>query len=118
MVTSIQCKVRSDQQLQIKRQQVPILLNFAMTDYASQGKTREYNIVDLGYSRDHKSYYTALSRSSSAAGTALIQQFAEHKITGGISGWLRQEFRELNVLDEATRLRYESRLPENIFGPL
>jgi hypothetical protein len=117
-VTSIQCKVRSDQQLQIKRQQVPILLNFAMTDYASQGKTREYNVVDLGYSRDHKSYYTALSRSSSAAGTVLIQQFAEHKITGGISGWLRQEFRELNVLDEVTRLRYESRLPENIFGPL
>jgi hypothetical protein len=116
--TTIQCKVRSDQQLQIKRQQVPVLLNFAMTDYASQGKTRAYNVVDLGYSRDHQSYYTALSRSSSAAGTVLIQNFAEHKITGGISGWLRQEFRELNVLDEVTRLRYESQLPENIFGPL
>jgi hypothetical protein len=117
-VSSIQCKARSDQLLQIKRQQVPVLLNFAMTDYASQGKTREYNVVDLGYSRDHQSYYTALSRSSSAAGTVLIQTFNERKITGGISGWLRQEFRELNILDEVTRLRYESRLPDNIFGPL
>jgi hypothetical protein len=78
-----------------------------MTDYASQGKMRAYNVVDLGYSQDHQSYYTALSRSSSTAGTVLIQNFAEHKITGGISGWLRQEFHELNVLDVVTRLRYE-----------
>jgi hypothetical protein len=116
--TNIQCRAQSDQLLQIRRQQVPVLLNFAMTDYASQGKTREYNVVDLGYSRDHQSYYTALSRSSSAAGTLLIQNFSPHKITGGISGWLRQEFRELNILDEVTRLRYENCLPENIFGPL
>jgi hypothetical protein len=115
---SIQCRTQSDQSLQIKRQQVPILLNFAMTDYASQGKTRATNVVDLGYSRDHLSYYTALSRSSSAAGTALIQNFSEDKITRGISGWLRQEFRELNVLDEITRLRYENDLPDNIVGPL
>ena len=91
-MSSIQCKARSDQLLQIKRHQVPVLLNFAMTDYASQGKTRKYNVVDLGYSRDHQSYYTALSRSSSAAGTVLIQNFSIHKITCGISGWLRQEF--------------------------
>jgi hypothetical protein len=63
-----------------------------MTDYASQGKTRLINVVDLGYCHDHKSYYTALSRSSSGAGTALIQDFAENKITCGISAWLREEF--------------------------
>ena len=116
--SSIKCKAKSDQSLQIRCQQIPILLNFAMTDYASQGKTRVTNVVDLGHCRDHQSYYTALSRSSSAAGTALIQDFAERKITNGISGWLRQEFRELNVLDEVTRLRYEGRLPNDIFGPL
>ena len=48
----------------------------------------------------------------------LIQKFNEHKITGGISGWLRQEFRDLNALDDITRLRYEGHLPDNIFGPL
>lgn len=116
--TNVQCRAKSDQSLRIKRLQVPVLPNFAMTDYSSQGKTREYNVVDLGYCRDHQSYYTALSRSSSAAGTVLIQDFAPHKITRGISGWLRQEFRELNVLDEVTRLRYERQLPDHIHGPL
>jgi len=118
LTNSVQCKARSDQLLQIKRQQVPVLLNFAMTDYASQGKTRPDNVVDLGYCRDHQSYYTALSRSSSAAGTALIQDFSNVKITHGISGWLHQEFRELNVLDEITRLRYVNCLPDGIAGPL
>jgi len=118
LTSSIQCKAKSDQLLQIKRQQIPILLNLAMTDYASQGKTRATNVVDLGYCRDHQSYYTALSKSSSAAGTALIQDFSERKITGGISGWLHQEFRELNVLNEVTWLQYERCLPSGIFGPL
>jgi hypothetical protein len=118
ITTSIQCRAKSDQSLQIKRQQVPVLLNFAITDYASQGMTRINNVVDPGYLRDHLSFYTALSRSSSAAGTVLIQDFSERKITCGISGWLRQEFRELNVLDETTRLRYENCLPGGIFGPL
>ena len=91
-----------------------------MTNYAlaSQGKTRKENIVDLGYSRDHQLYYTALSRSSCAAGTVLIQKFNKYKITGGISGWLWQEFRDLNALDDIIRLRYEGHLPDNIFGPL
>ena len=115
---SIVCKAKSDQPIRIKRQQIPVLLNFAMTDYSSQGKTRPLNVVDLGYCRDHQSYYTALSRSASAEGTILVQDFSQHKITRGISGWLRQEFRELNVLDEVTRLRYEGLLPDGIFGPL
>ena len=59
--SSIQCKTKSDQSIRIRRQQVPVLLNFAMTNYSSQGKTRKYNVVDLGYCRDHQSYYTALS---------------------------------------------------------
>ena len=114
----IQCKAKSDQPIGIRRQQVPVLPNFAMTNYVSQGKTRRYNVVDLGYCRDHQSYYTALSRSASAEGTVLIQGFSEAKITRGISGWLRQEFRELNVLDKVTCLRYEGLLPDGIHGPL
>ena len=38
------------------------------------------------------------------------------QITGGASGYLRQEFRELELLDEITRLRYEGLLPKHISG--
>jgi len=37
-------------------------------------------------------------------------------VTGGASGYLRQEFQELEILDEVTRLRYENKLPDGITG--
>ncbi|KAI0788942.1 hypothetical protein BC629DRAFT_1288186, partial [Irpex lacteus] len=37
-------------------------------------------------------------------------------MTGGISGYLRQEFRELELLDEITKLRHNSKLPSNVGG--
>lgn len=37
-------------------------------------------------------------------------------ITGGASGYLRQEFRELELLDEITRLRYDKALPKEVNG--
>ena len=77
---------------------VPILPNFAMTDYASQGKTRPDNVVDLTNSTLHQSYYTALSRSGTSSGTVIVQSFSPGPITGGASGWLRQEFHELELL--------------------
>jgi len=89
-----------------------------MMNYSSQGKTRLLNVVDLGYCQDHQSYYIVLSRSASAEGTILVQDFFQHKIIQGISGWLHQEFHELNVLDDVTRLRYEGLLSDGIFGPL
>ncbi|KAK6966358.1 hypothetical protein R3P38DRAFT_3155434 [Favolaschia claudopus] len=65
-----------------------------MTDYASQ---------------DHLSYYTALSRSSTSDGTVIVQGMNPARITNGINGYLRQdsEFRELEVLNEITRQRFE-----------
>ncbi|KAF8875567.1 hypothetical protein BD779DRAFT_1450055 [Infundibulicybe gibba] len=87
-----------------------------MTDYASQGKTRTHNVVDLNNCYLHQSYYTALSRSASAAGTIILQGFDAKKITGGASGALRQEFRELEFLDEITRLTYEGKLPPYVTG--
>ncbi|EDQ98317.1 uncharacterized protein LACBIDRAFT_336072 [Laccaria bicolor S238N-H82] len=59
---SIECICPSDVTLTISRSQVSVLPNFAMTDYASQGKTRPFNVVDLNSCRNHLSYYTALSR--------------------------------------------------------
>ena len=38
------------------------------------------------------------------------------KVQGGISGYLRQEFRELEFLDEITRLKYKNSLPSSIVG--
>jgi hypothetical protein len=59
----------------ISREQVEVFPNFAMTDYASQGKTRPINIVDLNNCSGHQSYYTCWSRSASAADTIILQGF-------------------------------------------
>jgi hypothetical protein len=82
-------------------------------DYTSQGKTRLNNPVDLSSARSHQSYY---SRSASAAGTVILQGFDTYKITGGASGALRQEFRELEILDDITTLRYKRKLSSSVVG--
>jgi hypothetical protein len=115
---TIKCTYQSDLEESIERQQVWVLPNFSMTDYASQGKTRPYNVGDLSYCRNHQSYYTCLSRSATAHGTIIIQGFSSKKITSGISGYLRQEFREQEILDEISKLRYENNLPRHICGKL
>ena len=71
-----------------------------MTVYSSQGKMHPNNLVILNSCHDHLSYYTALSRSSTAEGTVIIQGFNPNKITCGAFGYLRQEFHELELLDE------------------
>ncbi|KAJ6603849.1 hypothetical protein B0H10DRAFT_1822099 [Mycena sp. CBHHK59/15] len=63
--TNLWCALKDDRVLHVERNQVLILPNFAMTDYASQGKSREFNVVDLNNCKTHTSYYTALSRSTS-----------------------------------------------------
>lgn len=113
---TVDCIFSSDLIEYIHRNQVWVLPNFSMTDYASQGKTRPNNPVDLSNCRSHQSYYTALSRSATASGTVIVQSFSPRVITCGASGHLRQEFRELELLDEINKLRYEGKLPENIQG--
>ncbi|KAJ7304793.1 hypothetical protein DFH08DRAFT_654203, partial [Mycena albidolilacea] len=112
----IWCTLPDDRTMQISREQVLVLPNFAMTDYASQGKTRDINVVDLNNCKDHFSYYTALSRSATSEGTVILQGMDPRKITQGISGYLRQEFRELELLNEITRKRYEGDLPSHVKG--
>jgi len=86
--TSIEVTLPNDTKIRIVRSQVEVSLNFSMTDYASQGKTRPYNVVDLHNLKTHQAYYTALSRSSSADGTLILQGFDPSKISGKISGAL------------------------------
>ncbi|KDQ57392.1 hypothetical protein JAAARDRAFT_97100, partial [Jaapia argillacea MUCL 33604] len=79
-----------DSMVAIARYQVPVLSNFAMTDYCSQGRTRSANPVDLRYCCDHRAYYTALSRGSTYDGTVIVRDFDESKLRGGLSGYLQQ----------------------------
>jgi hypothetical protein len=113
---NIECIFSSDLKEYLNRSQVWVLPNFSMTDYTSQGKTRPKNPVDLSNCRSHQSYYTCLSRSATASGTVIVQSFSPQLITCGASGYLRQEFRELELLDEISKLRYEGKLPDHIQG--
>ena len=66
MSQTIECTMKSDQIRKVEREQCCVLPNFSMTDYASQGKTRPYNPVDLQHCNSHQSYYTCLSHCASA----------------------------------------------------
>ncbi|KAF5348958.1 hypothetical protein D9758_014201 [Tetrapyrgos nigripes] len=116
----INCKLPDDRIIQISRTQVEVLPNFAMTDFASQGKTRDPNVVDIYNSRDFRAIYTALSRSSSADGTIILQGFNVNHITGGVKdkGGYHQELRELEILNDITKLRENRKLPPSIIGDL
>jgi hypothetical protein len=115
---SIKCSLPNDYEINIIRQQVNVLPNFSMTDYASQGKTRLYNVVNLSHCKNFQSIYTCLSRGSSAARTLIIQGFNPKKIIQGLSGHLRQEFRELNLLNDITMKIYEGQISSSYFGTL
>ncbi|KAF8176665.1 hypothetical protein K438DRAFT_1607251 [Mycena galopus ATCC 62051] len=108
--------LQDDSLLSLNREQVLVLPNFAMTDYGSQGKSRDPNVVHLNNCRDHRAYYVALSRGHKAENTVILQGFDSSKITSGMSGYLRQEFRELELLDEITRLRFKGELPGVVRG--
>ncbi|XP_006464101.1 hypothetical protein AGABI2DRAFT_50525, partial [Agaricus bisporus var. bisporus H97] len=106
----------TDTRVTVDRYQIPILPNFAMTDFASQGKTRTPNVVDLTHCRSHQSFYTCLSRGTSAASTVILKDFKTSHITEGATGWLRQELRALDILDEITKRRYEGKLSATVAG--
>jgi hypothetical protein len=113
--TATMCTLPNDEVIYLSQDQVTVLPNFSMTDYGSQGRTRPDNVVHLSHCKTHQSYYTCLSRSSTAEGTIIIQG-DPGMITGGIHGYLRQEFRELEILDKITKLRYKQKLPAHING--
>ncbi|KAJ6623683.1 hypothetical protein B0H10DRAFT_1742915, partial [Mycena sp. CBHHK59/15] len=112
----VTCLLRDDSLLSLMREQVMVLPNFSMTDYGSQGKGQNENVVHLNNCKNHHNYYVALSRGYTADGTCNIQGFDSKKITSRISGHLRQEFRELELLDEITKLRHEGSLPRKVTG--
>ncbi|KAF5343722.1 hypothetical protein D9758_016521 [Tetrapyrgos nigripes] len=113
---TVKCTLPNDTCLTIKREQVMVLPNFAITDYVSQGKTRIHNLIHCKNLKNHHAYYTAFSRSSNADGIVLLDQIDPRKIDSGVSGYLRQEFRELLLLNEITELQYTQRLDPKVTG--
>ena len=63
-----------------------------MINYTSQGKTHPKNITNQD----------------------ILNGFHASKIIGGASGGLQQEFWELELLDDITRLRYEEKILQSI----
>jgi hypothetical protein len=96
----------SDRKLSNEQQQVSILPNFAMTDYAGQENLPFTCLIIL------------VPRCTSASRTIINQEFDPSVITRGCSSYLRQEFGEHEILDDITRLRYKGNLPEGINGSL
>ncbi|EKM80531.1 hypothetical protein AGABI1DRAFT_38818, partial [Agaricus bisporus var. burnettii JB137-S8] len=91
-----------------------------ITDFASQGKTRTPNVVDLTHCRNYQSFYTCLSRGTSAASMIILKPFDSKLITKGgtkgATGYLRQELHALDILDEITKQRFEGKLPASVTG--
>ncbi|PBK91907.1 hypothetical protein ARMGADRAFT_899131, partial [Armillaria gallica] len=118
------CSLLDDTTVKLSYTQVEVIINFSMTDFASQGKTYPYNPVNLNNCRTHQSYYTALSQTAIAEGTLLLPALSNfcaslvdmHKIQGGCSGHLQQEFRELEMLDDITLQMYDGMLPVTVLG--
>ena len=54
----VPCDLPNDSVVRVSREQVPVLPNFAMTDYVPQGRTRPYNVVNMNNYRSHQSMYT------------------------------------------------------------
>ncbi|KAJ7089091.1 hypothetical protein C8R44DRAFT_598009, partial [Mycena epipterygia] len=79
-------------------------------------KSRLKNLADRTNCRDHRAYYVMLSRGFTAEGTVIVHNFSHALITSGMSSYLRQELRELEILDEITKLRYEEKLPAEVTG--
>ncbi|KIK58790.1 hypothetical protein GYMLUDRAFT_170581 [Collybiopsis luxurians FD-317 M1] len=87
-----------------------------MAAYAAQGHMMDEVTVVLNSLCNHHAYYTALSRGRSVANTTILQGFDPKVITGGASGSLRKEFRELQLLNDITCLRYEGELDSSVQG--
>ncbi|TFK81732.1 hypothetical protein K466DRAFT_452215, partial [Polyporus arcularius HHB13444] len=86
----VKCKLPSGAIVLVNRSQVAAVPNFAMTDFASQGRTRPDNVIDMHNCPHHQAVYTCLSRGATLDGTIIVQPFDVTKLTGGISGSLRQ----------------------------
>ena len=98
---------------QVSRLQLPLVPAYAYTDYKSQGKTLTHAIVDLQSAMSLQGAYVMLSRVRSLRGLMLLRPFGASKVCGRLSQELRDEFRRISRLDQATKARFEARTGRN-----
>ncbi|EIM79210.1 uncharacterized protein STEHIDRAFT_69756, partial [Stereum hirsutum FP-91666 SS1] len=87
---SIAVKLTDDTEVRLSRTQIPVVLNFGMTDYGSQGRSRVHNPFDPGECRSHQSLYTCLSRGTSWSSTILVRPIPQSMAKGKLSEQLRR----------------------------
>ena len=109
---NVECTFSSDLKEYIHRSQVWVLLNFPMTDYTSQGKTRPKNPVDLSNCRSHQSYYICLSGMQLQVELLLCSHF----LLNSSHVELDKNFVNLSYWMRFSKLRYEGKLPDHIQG--
>lgn len=102
----------------ITHSQIPILLNFAMTDYCSQGRTRQYNPVDLRKCPNHQSLYTCLLCCASLNGLLILYPFNSSRMKGGLPGDLRDKMHTLDILNEISQLQFQGQLHSSVNGSM
>ncbi|KAJ8495889.1 hypothetical protein ONZ45_g12679 [Pleurotus djamor] len=106
----------NDSVLHVYRSQVMVGYAYGLTDFGSQGLSKCPNPVNLNDIRSHQGFYTALSRSTSADSTIILQPFDSSKLTSGCSQAMTREMRELELLDDITCRRFEGTLPSDVTG--
>lgn len=109
-------KLHDDSALKVSRTQVPVLLNFSMTDYASQGRSRPQNPMDPSDCKSIQSLYTCLSRATTWESNVLVSPISKVLAQSALSQQLRREFQQLELLNAITKLRFEGRLPDQVQG--
>jgi len=117
----ITCRLPDDSEIGIARKQVPVIPNFAITDYVSQGKTRPFNVMDPKYLETYQLIYTALSRGSTSSGTVLLREVNSARVQGGLKmkhGDLFKEMQQLELLDDITIKKYQGNLSPEVKGSL
>ena len=58
--TNVRVMLPNDEKYYVAHTLVEVLVNFAMTDFGSQGKSRPYNTSDLNNLRSHQSLHSTL----------------------------------------------------------
>lgn len=89
--------------------QLPISPAFAVTDYRSQGDTRERVIVDIDTppfgTIDPAAAYVAISRVTSLEGLAILRDFDVENLRRGMRSSISGEYDRLRVLERSTNAR-------------
>jgi len=108
---SIKCDMPNDDAMCVSGEQVSVLPNFAMTDFASQGRTHPFNVVII---------VGAIDWCTLACQEVLVARyhFAGKDFIKKDTRWFDRfpytEFRELEILDDITRLHYLGELPPSV----